>query len=310
MPLHPVVAKIWDLQKTMGAPPLWSLPVEEARKAFSAVRRALGEGPELASVTDRTVHANGHSVRGRLYVPAENLAGLCVYFHGGGWTLGALDDFEALVRTLAQRSDCAVFSVDYRLAPEHPFPAAIEDARTALRWASAEGLAELGLGPGLIVAGDSAGGNLAAVAALELGRELDIRLQVLFNPCLDLDPGTESYARYGEGYLLTGQDMAWFVDTYAAGADRMNPLLAPLHWPDLSQAPAAWIGVAEFDVLRSEAEAFAARMRAAGRRVELRHCEGVMHGFARLHNHVDVADQAVDAAAGAMRAAFRGNADG
>lgn len=304
MPLHPVVAKIWDLQKTMGAPPLWSLSVEEARKAFSAVRRALGEGPQLASVTDRTVHANGRSVAGRLYVPGGKLAGLCVYFHGGGWTLGALDDFDALVRTLAQRSGCAVFSVDYRLAPEHPFPAGIEDARTALRWAGAEGLAELGLGTGLIVAGDSAGGNLAAVMALELGSELDIRLQVLFNPCLDVDPGTESYVRYGEGYLLTRQDMAWFVDNYAAGADPVDPLLAPLHWPDLSQAPAAWVGVAEFDVLRSEAEAFADRMRAAGRRVELRHCAGVMHGFARLHNHVDVADQAVAAAAGAMRAAF------
>lgn len=304
MPLHPVVAKVWELQKNLGAPPLWSLPVDEARKAFSAARPAFGRGPELASVTDRTVHANGRSVAGRLYVPTGELVGLCVYFHGGGWTLGALDDFDALVRTLAHRSGSAVFSVDYRLAPEHPFPAALEDARTTLRWAGAEGLSDLGLGPGLIVAGDSAGGNLAAAAALELGRELDIRLQVLFNPCVDVDPGTESYARYGEGYLLTRQDMAWFVDNYAAGADPTDPLLAPLHWPDISQAPAAWIGVAEFDVLRSEAEAFAERMSVAGRRVELRHCAGVMHGFARLHNHVDVADQAVAAAAGAMRAAF------
>lgn len=301
MPLHPVVQGIWDRIRATGFKGYSTFEVAAARAHFSAASKAFGHGPDMHEVTTVRISVEGGSIAARLYVPAEKPAGLCVYLHGGGWTLGTLDDFDTLVRTLAARSGAAFLSVDYRLAPEHPFPTPVNDAVAAIRWAASNLSARFG---GLAVAGDSAGANLAAVAALELRGEVDVKLQVLFNPTVDTDQGTSSYKAYGEGYLLSTTDIDWFMGHYAPDADPHDPLIAPLRRPDLKGSPTTWIGVAEFDVLTDEASAYADALRAAGTAVTLNRYGGVMHGFARQHGTVDVADRAVSDAAAALRDAL------
>lgn len=305
MPLHPVVQTIWDRVQASGFGGYSTCPVAEARAHFSQTSRAFDGGPDMHAVREVAIPVEGGSIGARLYLPVARPAGLCVYFHGGGWTLGALDDFDALVRTLAARSGAAFLSVDYRLAPEHPFPVPVEDAIAAVRWAAANS-ARLGAGAHLAVAGDSAGGNLATVAALALRGEAAIDLQILFNPAVDTDKTRPSFEAYGTDYLLRTADVDWFMRHYAPGADPRDPRLAPLRTGDLSGAPPAWIGVAEYDVLTDEATAYAAALQAAGVPATLRRVEGVMHGFARQHAMVDAADRAVGEAAEALRRAFAG----
>lgn len=309
MPLHPVVQAIWDRVRSTGFNGYSTFAVEAARAHFSQASKAFGPGPDMHEVREVAIPVAGGAIPARLYLPVARPAGLCVYFHGGGWTLGALDDFDALVRTLAARSGAAFLSVDYRMAPEHPFPIPVDDAIASVRWAAAN-LARLGAGAHLAVAGDSAGGNLATVAALALRGEVAIDLQILFNPAVDTDTTRPSFAAYGTDYLLKAADIDWFMEHYAADADRRDPRIAPLLTADLSAAAPAWIGVAEFDVLTDEAVAYAAALQAAGTPATLRRVEGVMHGFARQHAIVDVADAAVGEAAEALRRAFAGSKAG
>lgn len=303
MPLHPVVQNILNRQRSSGSRPLSSLALEEARGNFASARQALGKGPELASVADLTVEGPAGPIPCRLYVPEGTVSGLCVYLHGGGWLLGALDDFDALARALSQRSGCAVLSVDYRLAPEHRFPAALEDANAALAWAAAGSRKLLGGPLPLVIGGDSAGANLATVAALERGKDVDVKLQVLFNPCVDAAFDTPSYVGYGAGYLLTTDDIIWCMSQYAPREQWLTPRISPLRSASLTAAPPSWIGVAEYDPFRDEGEAYANKLRNAGCKVEFRCYRGVMHGYARLFNLVDIADGAVSDAANAMRQA-------
>jgi len=303
MPLHPIVQTIWDRVRSTGFNGYSTFPVEAAREHFSQASKAFGPGPEMHEVRTVDIPVGGGTVQARLYLPVAQPVGLCVYLHGGGWTLGRLDDFDTLVRTLAARSGAGFLSVDYRLAPEHPFPIPLDDAIASIRWAAAN-LRQLGAGNRLAVAGDSAGANLATVAALALRGEADIRLQILFNPAVDTDGTRPSFAKYGTDYLLKAADIDWFMAHYAADADPTDPRLAPLRTKDLTGAPPAWIGVAEFDVLTDEAVTYAEALQAAGTPTTLRRVDGVMHGFARQHGIVDVADRAVSEAAEALRAAF------
>jgi len=305
MPLHPTVRAIWDRVQATGFKGYSTFSVEAARAHFSQASKVFGPGPDMHAVRTVTLPVEGASIEARLYLPVERPGGLCVYFHGGGWTLGALDDFDALVRTLAVRSGAAFLSVDYRLAPEHPFPIPVDDAIAAVRWAAAN-RDLLDVDGQLAVAGDSAGANLATVAALALRGELDISHQMLFNPAVDTDRTRPSFSAYGDDYLLKSTDIDWFLRHYAHDAEPRNPLLAPLHTPDLKGAAPAWIGVAEFDVLTDEAMAYAEALRAAGVPVSLSRFEGVMHGFARQHGIVDVADRAVSEAAASLREALAG----
>lgn len=300
MALHPVVKQGWKRLQDAGYRGFRALALSDARSQFAAGAKALTPGPQMSEIQKFAIPVEGGEVEGRLYKPVEDPVGLCVYFHGGGFVLGSIDEFDTLCRTLAFRSGCALLSVDYRLAPEHPFPTPVNDALSAIRWAANLPLAAAGLA----VAGDSAGGNLAAVASLQLRKELPIRLQLLFNPATDTDFQRDSYIQYGQDYLLMASDSAYFFELYAHGHDLSDPRIAPLREPDLRGSPSAWIGVAEYDILRDEGEAYAQALQAAGTPVVIRRYEGVMHGFARGHGTVDTSDRAITEAAQALRNAF------
>jgi len=246
------------------------------------------------------------TIDARLYVPVEAVepSPLLVYFHGGGWVIGDLDTHDDPCRFLAARAGVRILSIDYRLAPEHPFPAAAEDALAAYEWAA--GNAER-LGPGdgrIAVGGDSAGANLAAAACL-MARDADLplpALQLLIYPVAETAGTSPSRETFGEGFLLTRGDMDWFEDHYLpSGVDRADPRVALLNAPDLSGLPPAYIATAGFDPLRDEGEAFGALLREAGVQVALRRHPGLIHTFANLTAICPSARAAMLEAAGALR---------
>ncbi len=292
-----------EAMRQAGRPQLSDGSPADARALVAAGRAPLGRGPEVGAVSELSIATRAGSIPGRLFHPLDPASGLIVYVHGGGWVAGALDDFDAMARTLVARSACALLLVDYRLAPEHPFPAGLEDTEDAIRWAHAHCAELAGREVPLVVAGDSAGGNMVAVAAMALKDQVPLALQLLFYPVTDADTDTPSYRAYGADYGLTQQDMVWFLRHYAGDHPVSDPRLAPLRSADLSGAPATWLATAEYDVLRDEGEAFAARLSASGVAVEMRRYAGLAHGFARMMNLVDTADQALtDAAAAISRA--------
>lgn len=296
MPLHPVIADMLAQMAQAGRPALSAGRPDDARQMLRTTRAALGRGPEM-DVRELRVPTRAGAIGARLYEPVPDPVGIVVYLHGGGWVLGELDDYDALARTLAARSRCSVLAPDYRLAPEHPFPAGLEDAEDAILWASGH-RAELGVeGLPLVVAGDSAGGNLATVAAGTLGGRVRIAAQVLVYPATDSDPETPSYQAYGEGLPLTRQDMRWFLAHYAPASLHADPRISPLRRAGLEGSPPAVVITAEYDVLRDEGERYAERLRLAGTPVILRRVDGLPHGFLRLHNLVDAADAALSAIA-------------
>ena len=300
MPLHPTLVNMIEAIRQSGRPQLSDGSPEDARALVAATREALGRGPEVGSTSTLRIATRKGSIPGRLYQPVKAAQGLVVYFHGGGWVAGALDDFDALARTLASRSNCAVLLADYRLAPEHPFPAGLHDAEDTLLWASSQCAALLGKDLPLMVAGDSAGANLAIVATLSLKADVKPGLQVLFYPVTDDDTDTPSYLAYGTDYPLTKNDMKWFFRHYAGGHATDDPRISPLRSSNLSCAPDTWIATAEYDVLRDQGEAFAESLIAAGVTVQMQRYAGMTHGFARMMNLVDTADQAISDAAAAM----------
>lgn len=301
MPLHEVFAAALEAGRRAGRPALSQGSVSEARALVDDGAKALGPGPDVWAVQEHVIPTRSGSINARLYKPTAQAPGLIVYFHGGGWVAGSASGFDALARTLAVRSGCAVLNVDYRLAPEHPFPGGLEDAEDALRWAHGQRDVLAGEAAKLVVAGDSAGGNLATVAALALRTEFEIALQVLFYPVTDADMTTPSYGEHGQGLLLTRADMAWFFSLYAPEKLWTHPRISPLR-ADLRGAPAAWIAMAEYDVLCSEGQAYAQRLAQADVSVQVRTYAGTTHGFARWFNLVDT-NAALDDAAQAIRAA-------
>ncbi|MEF8773521.1 MAG: alpha/beta hydrolase [Halobacteriales archaeon] len=239
----------------------------------------------------------------RVYRDADPPAPTVVFFHGGGWTLGTLDSADDVARALARRGDAAVVSVAYRLAPEHPFPAAVADAAAALSWV-ADVAPSLGGDPDqLAVAGTSAGGNLAAAAAL-WSREFDgpaVDHQVLLYPMLDDDFGRDSYREAADGPFLTRADVRWFWTNYCRHpVDRHNPFAAPLREPDPSGLPPATVVTAGHDPLRDEGIAYADRLTDAGVAVDHRHYPAMAHGFLSMADDVDGADAALDRVAEAV----------
>ena len=292
--------------RAAGRPALSAGSPADARALIASGREALGPGPQVGAVTDIEVPGRSGPIPCRLYRPNGAALGLLVYFHGGGWVIGTLDDFDGLARELCSRAECAVLSVDYRLAPEHPFPAGVEDAEDALRWAAGSAGPFMGASRQLPIAvgGDSAGGNLAAVIAAARDPRTPLALQMLLYPVIDSAMATASYADHGEGLPLLRSDMEWFYGRYAPASQWCDPRISPLRNPSLSGLPPAWIATAEYDVLRDEAEAYAKALATAGVAVKLERYQGMAHGFARMMNFLDTADRMVDDAAAALRVAF------
>lgn len=301
--LHPVIDKMLASARAAGRPALSAGTPQQAREQVAGMRAALGPGP--AQVASQAIQIpNGSSLTpARLFWPTPAPQGLVVYVHGGGWVCGALDDYEALARLLAQRSGCAVLLVDYRLAPEHAFPTGLQDVQASLAWAHGEGMQHIGRRVPLVVAGDSAGANLGIAAVLAARQSIPVALQAWFYPVTDADFERASYLDCSEGMPLTRQDMQWFFGHYAPAASWNDPRIAVLRSPLLADSPPTWVATAEYDVLRDEGEAYAMRLAELGVDTELVRIAGLPHGFARLFNHVDTARSAVEQAAHAVSAA-------
>jgi acetyl esterase len=303
--VHPQAQQILDGKAASGAPPLWELTPGEARAGVEANNSLIPAGPDVESVRDIVIPTQAGGMPARLYSPSSSARGLVLYFHGGGWVVGSLDGWDASVRSLAVASGCDVVSVDYRLAPEHVFPAAADDAYDALVWAASP--AGLAAGRPIVVAGDSAGGNLAAVAALR-ARDFGgppVALQVLVYPVVDCDLDRRSYREYdGDEFILNRRDMTWFWDHYTPDpATRVNPYASPLRAPSLAELPPAYVVTAEHDPLRDEGFAYADRLRSARVPVEHRHFGSQIHAFFTFTGLLDDADKAVSDIGSAIRAA-------
>lgn len=286
MSLHPFITAM--LATLAGRPAISAGSPEDARALVAAGRPVLGEGPAMARTQDVAIPGRSGSIPARLYRPVETPRGVIVYLHGGGWVVGALDDYATYAKALAAATNCAVLLPDYRLAPEHQFPAGLEDTEDAIRWA-ARGETGLPANLPLVIAGDSAGANLATVAARRLRGEVKIRLQVLTYPVTACDFDNSSYTAHGAGLPLTRRDMEWFFEHYAQRQIWGEPDISPLAATDLAGMPETVLVTAQYDVLCDEGEAYADALRAAGVRVTQRRVDGVTHGFIRLHNLFDVA---------------------
>ena len=305
MPLDPE-AQI--LVKAAHAPtviPMHLLPPDKARAAMLVQTAALGPPEPVNRVEDRSIAGSDADLPIRIYTPAENKARRAlVYFHGGGWVIGSIETHDGLCRMIANAAGCTVVSVEYRLAPEHKFPAATEDAYAAVCWA-AEHAAELGAdATRLAVGGDSAGGNLAAVVCLMARdrRGPPIDLQLLLYPITDHDLDTQSYLKYADGYLLTRDAMAWFWGHYLGdGADKNHPYISPLRAADLTGLPRALVMTAECDPLCSEGEGYARRLEAADVNVTLAVFPGMVHGFVRRATLLRQGRQALEQIAATLK---------
>jgi len=303
MEMHPQAQGLLAAMAEEGAPPLQELTVEEARGLPGVLAEVIGAGPDVASVREIRVPVAAGEIGARVYEPVSDPLVTVVYYHGGGWVFGTLDEWDAVCRALAVESGARLVSVDYRLAPEHRFPAAVDDAYDAFVWV-AENLA--GDGP-LVVAGDSAGGNLAAVTALRARDDGGpaIALQLLVYPVVDHDMTTGSYEQFAEAPLLLNRPgMIWFWDHYAPDvADRSHPYASPLLASDHSGLPTAYIVIAGFDPLRDEGLAYAAKLKTGGVPVTVRRFDDQIHAFFGMVNMMESANTAVAEAGAAIRAA-------
>jgi acetyl esterase len=309
MPLDPAVRR-W-LDDVYGGPytPMHELTVEQARRQMLAASELLGLGEAVAAVDDLVADGPSGPIPVRLYRPLPDDAAplpVVVYFHGGGWVLGSIATHDAYCRSLANASGWAVASVDYRLAPEHPFPTPLEDAFAATRWIARQAQ-QLQLDPQrLAVAGDSAGGNLAAAVTLasRARRGPAIDRQALLYPITDCRFDGPSYQSNAEGYHLTRATMIWFWRHYLEDADEAdNPYAAPLRADSLAGLPPALVMTAEFDPLLDEGEAYARRLIESGVPTRLSRYDGMIHGFVRRLKEWQQADDALQEVADFLRGA-------
>jgi acetyl esterase len=310
MPLDPQIKTMIDQLESTGGPGLDDLTVDEARKLLESMKALDGPPAEVAEVENRTFAGPAGDVPVRIYRPtdASSPQPAVVWFHGGGWVLGSIDVADNTCRALAKKSGAVVISIDYRLAPEHPFPAGADDCYAGLEWAAAEA-GDLGVdAERLAVGGDSAGGNLAAVVALT-ARERHgpaLRFQLLVYPVVDALMSYPSVRENGEGYMLTGDAMKWFVELYLdQHGDPKDPRVSPIYASDLSDLPPALVITAEFDPLRDEGEAYAELLRQAGVAATTSRYDGMIHGFFGMGTLVDAARPAMDEAARAIEEALR-----
>jgi acetyl esterase len=310
--LDPEIQPIVDLMEAADEPPAHLVPIAQARAAHERETAVMsGPGEEVADVRDIEAPGPGGPITVRLFRPLEERAAgrggrlpLVAYLHGGGWAVGTLDAFDPVCRALANASGALIASIGYRLAPEHPFPAAPDDARAAVRWLAAQA-EELGGDPARLgIAGDSAGGNLAAVTARRLRDEggPPLRFQALVYPVCDSALNTPSYRDNGAGFGLSAASMKRYWELYLDGADGRHPDASPLQAGDLGGLPPAYVLTVRHDVLCDEAEAYARALEAAGVPVTLSRYDGAVHGFFRWLAKAEIARRAVAEAGAALRA--------
>jgi acetyl esterase len=313
MALDPQAKAVIELVIKSGRPAYHTLSPKEARQLFRETRPAsTPTPPDIGVVKNLSAHGPGGPIPLRVYRPAGvaddvRLPGL-VYFHGGGWVIGDLDTHDVQCRQLTAEAGITVVSVDYRLAPEDKFPAAVDDALAATRYVARHG-AELGIDTGrLAVGGDSAGGNLATVVAL-LARDSTegpaIAFQVLVYPVTDLGAESQSYRDFGDGFLLTRDSMRWFANHYLrSAADAEGWRASPLRAQSLAGLPPALVITAGFDPLRDEGAAYAARLTEAGVRVDYICYGGMIHGFMPMGRLIDTGNRAIAHVAATLRQEF------
>jgi acetyl esterase len=304
-PLHPQAKLLVDGIAAAQGPAVEDVDLATARTMYEAFSTMV-TGEDVALVEDATVPGPAGDVPVRLYVPADapSPAPTLVWFHGGGWVVGNLETADASARCIANRSGAAVVSVDYRLAPEHPCPAAVDDALAALRAVTSGTLA--GLDPARVsVGGTSAGGAIAAVVARRWRDESTrpLRLQVLVCPVTDLTMSMPSYEENAEGYYLTRSTMEWFIGHYLGDADPSDPGCSPLHADDLAGVAPALVVTAGYDPLRDEGDAYAARLAEAGVEVDHLRFDDQIHDFPVMVGVLDDAEAVLARVGAAVRTA-------
>ena len=305
MPLDPVVEGLLNQMAEAGGAPLSEMAPADAR----AMYRMMNESSTRATMHEVTdLEAVGVPIR--VYRPdADDKQPCLIYFHGGGWVIGDLDTHDHVCRHLAREANCVVVATDYRLAPEYPFPAPLDDCYAVAQWVTANATA-LNIDPSRIaVGGDSAGANLTACVCLKSKLEAGPALvhQLLMCPVTDSAFDTASYEANAEGYMLTRDSMEWFFNHYLGeGADRFDPLISPVRATDVSGLPAATIITAEFDPLRDEGEAYGAKLQSAGVDTLVRRFPGMIHNFFTMADLLESGGAALSLAAGRLRATFDG----
>jgi acetyl esterase len=306
MPLDPQAQTLLEQMKAMGFIYTPALTVARARETLQAMQAVRPAGEPVAHVEDRMIPGPAGAIPIRIYTPhGSGPFPVLVFFHTGGWMVGDLDTQDPLCGRITNRAGCIVVSVDYRLAPENPFPAAVEDSYAATHWAAAHAAEFQGDPSRIAVGGDSAGGNMAAVVALMARDRSGPKLvfQLLLFPATDFRLSTPSMEELGEGYNVTKPQMIWIRDNYLPNvADWTNPLASPLLAPDLSGLPPALLIYAEYDPLRDEAEAYARRLKEAGVPVKASRYDGMIHDFPDLFE--EPGNRALNEIASALRAAF------
>ena len=308
MPLDRQARALIERFVSEGTPPVSKLTPTEARRLTREVNRRLRSPPEpVAVVKNMRMSDSSAQIPARLYIPREGeVLPVLLYFHGGGWVLGDLDSVDSLCRSLANAAGSMVLSVDYKLAPEHKFPAAVEDAYSAIKWIADNATGLNGDPRRIAVGGDSAGGNLAAVVSL-MSRDKHgppVVFQLLIYPATNYAFDTASYSDNAEGYWLSKDDMKWFWNHYLHGEeDGRNPYASPSRAGDLRSLPPAFVLTAEFDPLRDEGEAYAARLRECGVVVKVTRYDGMIHDFVNIAE-LRQSRIAIDEAAAELRKAF------
>jgi acetyl esterase len=310
MPLDHDAEILLEMVRAANRPAFETVGAAEARQLFMAGRKVLAPDPmPVADTRDIAIPGPGGPIPARLYrAAATGTLPVLVFFHGGGWVVGDIESHDTVCRHLANRAGCAVVSVDYRLAPEHKFPAAVEDCLAATAWVAGNAAA-LGVDAArLAVGGDSAGGNLAAVVSL-LARDRGsprITCQLLIYPATDAAMRHDSITRFAEGYVLTRATMRWFYDQYLrAPEDAADWQASPLAAPDLGGLPSAFVLTAGYDPLCDEGDAYAVRLAASGVAVTHRRFPGQVHGFAMNGKIIRAAETALDETAAALRAVWQ-----
>jgi len=309
MPLDPQARALLEQMAETGMPPLSGQDIASARESVLAFAQLGGDPESVSRVEDRRIPSPDGTIPVRIYTPAgSGPFPVLVYFHGGGWVLCNIDTHDPVCRSLANAAECIVVSVDYRLAPEHKFPAAADDCYAATQWVMNSASLINGDADRVAVGGDSAGGNLAAVVAL-MARDRGGRapvFQLLIYPATDYYlPGTSSYQHNADGYFLTKDDMKWFWNHYLSKeADAANPCACPLRAASLTGLPSALVITAEFDPLRDEGEMYAARLRESGVSARLVRYDGMIHGFFSMAGVLEQGKDALGLAAGELRSAF------
>ncbi|HEV3226597.1 MAG TPA: alpha/beta hydrolase [Acidimicrobiales bacterium] len=303
MPVDPAIQTMLDQLAEAGGPTLEQAGVEQAREMIRMLAVLEGDPAPLERVED--IEVGG--VAARLYATGSGGARpILVWIHGGGWVIGDLETADRTCRKLAIGTDAIVISLDYRLAPEHPFPAGPDDCVAALAWII-DHAAEIGGDRSRIaLGGDSAGGNLSAITALHArDNGIPLRFQLLVYPATDLTLSSASIDENGEGYLLTKESMVWFTGHYlTGGTDPKDPRVSPLYTDDLTGVAPALVITAEFDPLRDEGEAYAERLKDAGVPVTLRRFDGQIHGFYPLGSITEGANEAIALSIAALKAAL------